>query len=105
VSDGLWGFLGVVTGVAATSAARAVEWWFKQGRAAGKRKAALRRMLNTDFNNGWRRIETLSRVIGADVETTRNLLLEIDARCSEKEGQEKWALISKHPIPTHSDND
>lgn len=102
MSEGFWGFLGVIIGVAATSAARVVEWWFKDGRAERKRKAALREMLNTNFNDGWRKIETLSRVIGANIETTRNLLLEIDARASEKEGQEKWALIAKHPIPTHN---
>lgn len=105
MSDGMWGFLGVITGVAATSASRVVEWWFKDGRAARKRKAALRKMLNTDFNDGWRKIETLSRVIGANVETTRNLLLEISARASEKGSQEKWALIAKHPIPTHNDDE
>jgi hypothetical protein len=105
INDGLWGFLGVITGVAATSAAQVVGWWFKNGRAERKRKAALRKMLNTDFNGGWRKIETLSRVIGADIETTRNLLLQIDARASEKEGQEKWALIAKHPIPTHDDEE
>jgi hypothetical protein len=105
MSDGLWGFLGVITGVFASSAVGLVRYWFTEGRAACKRKAGLKKMLDTDFNDGWRKITTLARVIGADENVTRNLLLEIDARGSEKEGSEKWALISRHPIPAHSEED
>jgi hypothetical protein len=49
----------------------------------------------------WRFLSTLSRVIGADEDTTRRLLIEAGARSSEKERtdeEEPWGLISKNPI-------
>lgn len=47
--------------------------------------------------NGWRKLETLSKVIGLDDEGTKNLLVEIGARGSLQE-KEVWGLISKHPL-------
>ena len=62
------------------------------------RKADLRQMLeNTSKGKEWRRLETLSCVIGADFETTTRLLVEIGARGSESEN-EVWALKSKKPL-------
>ena len=49
----------------------------------------------------WRKLSTLSRVIGADADTTRRLLIQLLARGSEKprgDGEEVWGLISKHPL-------
>lgn len=49
----------------------------------------------------WRKLSTLSRVIGADADTTKRLLIELGARGSEKpreDGEEVWGLISKHPL-------
>ena len=45
----------------------------------------------------WRKLQTLSRIIGADYETTTRLLIEIGARGSEKEN-EVWALLSEKPL-------
>jgi hypothetical protein len=49
----------------------------------------------------WRKLSTLSRVIGADVDPARRLLIELGARGSEKpreDNEEVWGLISKHPL-------
>jgi hypothetical protein len=63
------------------------------------RKEDLRQMLeNTPNGEEWRKLTTLSRVIGADFETTTRLLVEIGARGSEAEN-EVWALKSKKPLP------
>ena len=62
------------------------------------RKELLLKMLDTDrFPNKWRKLETLSRVIGADDETTKRLLIEIGARGSESESN-SWGLIKHHPL-------
>jgi hypothetical protein len=49
----------------------------------------------------WRKLSTLSRVIGADADTTKRLLIELGARGSEKpreDNEEVWGLISKHSL-------
>lgn len=63
-----------------------------------KRKLFLQRMLRDDrFSNHWRRLETLAKVIGADLETTKELLIEVDARGSEKDDG-FWGLLEYHPL-------
>jgi len=62
------------------------------------RKGLLLKMLESDRSpNKWRKLETLSRVIGADDETTKRLLIEIEARGSESESN-SWGLIKYHPL-------
>ncbi|MFZ3087752.1 MAG: hypothetical protein WA123_06775 [Methylotenera sp.] len=62
------------------------------------RKKLLEQMLrDTRFKERWRKITTLSRVIGADEETTRRLLIELGARGSEKE-DDLWGLLEHHPL-------
>ncbi len=49
----------------------------------------------------WRKLSTLSRVIGADYDETKRLLIAISARGSElpkDNNEEAWGLISKHPL-------
>ena len=49
----------------------------------------------------WRKLSTLSSVIGADDETTRRLLVELGARGSERRREDEdevWGLIRKHPL-------
>ncbi len=65
-----------------------------------KRKSTLKKMLEDDrFPEKWRKIETLSAVIGATEEDTKRLLVEIKARGSEK-ADGKWGLIKHHPFPS-----
>jgi hypothetical protein len=49
------------------------------------------------FEGRWRELETLMHVIGADAETTKRLLIEIDARGSE-DRKDLWGLIKYHPF-------
>lgn len=63
-----------------------------------RRKELLKDALETPPpGSEWRKLQTLSRIIGADYETTTRLLIEIGARGSEKEN-EVWALRSKKPL-------
>ncbi len=63
-----------------------------------KRKELLKNALkNPPPGTEWRKLQTLSRIIGADYETTTRLLIEIGARGSETEN-EVWALLSKKPL-------
>ena len=63
-----------------------------------RRKKLLKVALeNPPPDNEWRDLSTLSRIIGADYETTTRLLIEIGARGSEKE-KEVWVLLSEKPL-------
>jgi len=96
------GFFGVVTGVAASAVAMWVQHHLQnkeQKKLDDLRKIDLLHMLeNPPQNNEWRKLETLSRVIGADYATTTRLLVEIGARGSET-GSDVWALKSQKPLP------
>lgn len=52
---------------------------------------------NPPVGTEWRKLETLSRIIGADHQTTTRLLIELGARGSESEN-DVWALQSKKPL-------
>jgi hypothetical protein len=58
-------------------------------------------MLDNPGPTGWRRMETLSGVIGASRDETARLLIEVDARCSEKvaDGNDVWAYVKNKPLP------
>lgn len=59
----------------------------------------LRQMLDKD-PTGWRKMTTLSRVIGADRDETARLLIKVGARGNEKEeGNDVWGYIKNHPLP------
>ena len=63
-----------------------------------RRKALLREALeNPPAGKEWRELQTLSRIIGANYETTTRLLIELGARGSEGEN-EVWALLRKKPL-------
>jgi hypothetical protein len=61
-----------------------------------KRKKILTEMLN-DPAHDWRTLARCARVIGADEETTKRLLIGIGARCSETDDA-NWALMSRQPF-------
>ena len=62
-----------------------------------KRRATLLKMLRGE-KYVWRNLKTLKAAIGADDETTCELLIEIDARASISNGK-SWALIERAPFP------
>lgn len=68
-----------------------------------KQKEMLIEMLS-DKKFEWRNFETLSRVIGADDETTRRLLIEAGAR-GDQRPTGKWALIEDQPLKNMPDNE
>ena len=69
-----------------------------------KRKSLLRHMLNNPGPTGWRNMSTMAGVIGASREEAARLLIEIDARASEKaaDGNDVWAYIKDKPLPDPS---
>lgn len=97
----LIGFIGVVVGALITVAGSFVLHWV-QGlplrRLDQGRKSLLEKMLrDPGFKDNWRKVETLSRVVGADEETTKRLLIELGARGSEKDDG-LWGLLEYHPL-------
>ncbi|HEY4299382.1 MAG TPA: hypothetical protein VGM73_00830 [Candidatus Didemnitutus sp.] len=75
-----------------------IEWWRERPRrkADAGRKKLLLRMLNEPAHT-WRKFERLKRVIGADDEATKRLLIEVGARGSE-DGDDVWGLLSRNPF-------
>lgn len=95
------GFVGVVVGAVITVVGNFILHWFqdKPRRELGEnRKRLLEKMLrDSRFSDHWRKLSTLSRVVGADEETTKRLLIELGARGSEKD-DDLWGLLEFHPL-------
>jgi hypothetical protein len=98
--DDFWqGIVGVVVGVVATMVANWCQHRWETGRDReldDKRKEMLTTMLTSEKHE-WRKMETLSRVVGADYPTTTRLLIELGARGSELEN-DVWALQTRKPL-------
>lgn len=96
---GTAGVLGALVGGSGSITAAIVQYWLPNRRAdrlAEKRRVRLRELLS-DPKYEWRNLTTLMSSIGADVQTTTELLIEIDARASLPDG-EKWGLVSRVPF-------
>lgn len=96
VADGLWAVLGASVGVVGSLATTYLNTLLakpKPNLAREARKKLLLRLLS-DTRWTWRGLEVLSHTIGADQQTTKDLLLEIGAQGSE-DGQQLWALITR----------
>ncbi|CAM3155654.1 TPA: hypothetical protein KD885_004733 [Vibrio parahaemolyticus] len=95
----LIGIIGAVIGSILTIVGNLVIEWFKarnERNIAKARQDILKNMLS-DPKFEWRNISTLAAVIGCDEESTKNHLIAINARGSEK-NDGKWGLISRHPL-------
>ena len=95
------GVIGAIIGSVSTLIGQYLIHYLKE-RTEKKREKPRRELLKImleDDRFEWRNLSTLQHVIGADEETTKRLLLEIEARASE-DGKPLWALISKKPLPT-----
>jgi len=99
--SGWIGVIGAFVGGFLTIVGQLVVHWLQNRRVRvldQARRKLVRQMLE---RKDWRKLSTLSRVVGADTDTTRRLLIELGARGSEKpreDGEEVWGLISKHPL-------
>lgn len=71
----------------------------KQARIDRARKDLLKKTLVRASKTGWMSIETMAHIVGADLDATRALLIEIDARGSMNTDREMWSLISRNPLP------
>ncbi|MBU1406310.1 MAG: hypothetical protein KKE83_00750 [Proteobacteria bacterium] len=95
------GLAGVVVGAIITVVGNFLLHWFQDSprrKLDEGRKKLLEQMLrDTRFKDHWRKITTLSRVVGADEETTKRLLIELGARGSEKDDG-LWGLLEHHPL-------
>lgn len=45
-----------------------------------------------------------AQIAGTDLDATRALLIEIDARRSMKTNKEMWSLIARNPLPNTSED-
>jgi len=103
MNDFWLGIIGVAVGTVGTILAQWVLHYLKtagQRKRDKKRKALLEQMLNNPGPKGWRKMTTMSGVIGADREETARLLIEMDARANEKEeGNDVWAYVKDKPLP------
>jgi hypothetical protein len=100
--EAMIGLLGAVVGAGAVLGSTILQHWLaerQQDKLDAPRMEMLKSMLeNPPQGATWRKIETLSRVIGASRDDTTRLLIKIKARGNEQEN-DVWGLISKHPLP------
>ena len=98
---GIFGLIGAAVGTGGTILANYVTHRLgqkRQGRINEARKSLLKEMLTNAEGKGFMTLVTLARVVGADEETAKLLLLEIGARGNQLE-KETWTLISRNPLP------
>jgi uncharacterized membrane protein len=95
--------LGVIAGSLIAVVGILLQHWLSQSATRAldsKRTQVLLAMLqDSRFPQGWRSIETLSKVVGATEEETARLLIMLGARGSEGD-KRLWALISRQPLET-----
>lgn len=95
------GLVGAIIGSAITILGNILLHWFQTRKESTLDRSRIKLLTEMLDAKQWRLLSTLSRVIGADEDTTRRLLIEAGARSSEKgriDGDESWGLISKNPI-------
>ena len=91
--------IGSIAGVSSTLGSALLSDYLRNRKAKKldvTRKARLKDMLSID--DRWKSIELLSAAVGASENTTKRLLLEIEARKSIGK-KDTWGLLSKHPFP------
>jgi hypothetical protein len=103
---GLVGVIGAVVGSVLTLTGNfAIEWFkgSKQRKIDGARQEILKEMLE-DQAFQWRNLSTLAAVVGCNEEQTKDHLIAIGARGSEK-NDGNWGLISRHSLSEIKRND
>lgn len=95
----LVGVIGAIAGSLLTLIGSFALEWFKR-KPQRDIDCARRRLLRQSLDDEafqWRNLSTLAAVIGCNEEQTKNHLIAIGARGSEK-SDGKWGLISRHPL-------
>lgn len=81
---------------------------FLAGRKQRKIDKARKKLLHTTLKGakgkGWMQVKTLAHIVGADLDSTRTLLIDIQARGSMDVNKESWSLISRNPLPVSDDS-
>lgn len=93
------GIIGALVGSLLTILRNLIVEWFKNKneRKIDKQRQDILKAMLEDTAYEWRTLETLAAVVGCDEEKTKNHLIAICARGSEK-NDGKWGLISRHPL-------
>lgn len=95
----LVGVIGAIAGSLLTLIGSFALEWFKRKPQrdidCAREKLLIQMLSDTAFQ--WRNLSTLAAVIGCDEEQTKNHLIAIEARGSEK-NDGKWGLINRHPL-------
>ena len=95
------GLIGVVAGAVIAVVGSIVLHRFQDGPRRrledGRKKLLLQMLRDGRFQDRWRKLSTLSRVVGADEDGTKRLLIDVGARGSEKDDG-LWGLIESHPF-------
>jgi hypothetical protein len=95
------GLIGVIAGAVIAVVGSIVLHWFQDGPRRrledGRKKLLLQMLRDGRFQDRWRKLSTLSRVVGADEDSTKRLLIDVGARGSEKDDG-LWGLIESHPF-------
>jgi len=96
---GLVGVFGAIVGSFLTIIGNLSIELFKERRQKkihDAREEILKTMLK-DHAFEWRKLSTLAAVVGCNEKTTKNHLIAIGARGSEK-NDDTWGLITRHPL-------
>ena len=100
----IFGFFGVATGaVISVGGMWVVEWWKNRPRKRldeSRKRMLLTMLQDRRYEELWRKLSTLSHVIGTDDDEAKRLLIELGARASS-DGQQLWGLLKYHPLDSH----
>jgi hypothetical protein len=101
MAEGAWVALGTSIGVVGSLLTTYLNAWLSRKNQLDQYDTAAMKVLTTMLEAGptWRKLATLSNVIGASQKDTKELLLMLGARASET-NPDLWGLVSRNPLPT-----
>jgi hypothetical protein len=100
MAEGAWVALGASIGMVGSLLTTALNSWLTRHNDLDRYDKAAMKLLTQMLEKGqnWRKLRTLSNVIGANEQDTKELLLILGARASET-NPELWGLVSRNPLP------
>lgn len=104
MSEGGWivlgSTLGAIIGAVSSLGTTYLNAWLTKKNKLDQYDLAAMELLTAMLAKGlkWRELKTLSNVIGANEQDTKELLLMLGARASESR-PDLWGLISRNPLP------